>query len=239
MKRTATAALAGLALAGLIGVGVAVADDGSGPVGRLSDVLSGLVSAGTITQEQADTVAEALTDARAEALAERDAARTEREAEVDSLLQRVLGKDLDQVRSELASGSTLLEIAGDDAQALADGMLDLLGARLDQAVAEGRLTDDQAATALERATEHADAWVAGRDTGRGGGLGLLLGGMGPRGHGGDLGPGFGMGRGHGPGVRGQGQGHGPDRPGGGWGGPWADGQDTAPASSSTTIAWPI
>lgn len=230
MKRTVTAAVAGVALAGLIGVGVATAADGNGPASRLGEVLSGLVNKGTITQQQADEVAEALTEAHADAWAERDEARAQREAEIDDLLQNTLGKDLAGVRAELAQGRTLLEVAGDDADDLAAAMLDLLGQRLDQAVDEGRLTDDQAAAALDRANERADAWLAGETTGRGGGLGLLLGGMGPQGHGGDLGPGFGMGRGGG-------HGHGSQ----GWRGPGMEGEGAAPASgtSASTISWPI
>jgi polyhydroxyalkanoate synthesis regulator phasin len=200
MKRTLTAALAGVALAGLIGVGVAAAADGSGPAGRLASVLSGLVSNGTITQEQADAVGEALTDSWEAERAERQADRDARRAEVDALLEKTLGMDSEEVRDQVRAGKTLREVAGDSADELAAGMLDLVGKRLDEAVKEGRITQEQAEATLSRATERADAWVAGEDTGamgRGMGLGLLFGeGMG-RGDG--FGPGGGMGRGHGGG----------------------------------------
>ncbi len=201
MKRTLTAALAGVALAGLIGVGVAAAADGSGPAGRLASVLSGLVSNGTITQEQADAVGEALTDSWEAERAERQADREARKAEVDALLEKTLGMDSEEVREQVRAGKTLREVAGDSADELAAGMLDLVGKRLDEAVKEGRITEAQAEATLSRATERADAWVSGEDTGamgRGMGLGLLFGEEMGRGDG--FGPGGGMGRGHGGGF---------------------------------------
>jgi len=194
MKRTVTAAVAGLALAGLIGVGVATAADGNGPAGRLGEALSGLVSKGTITQQQADDVAEALGKAHEQDRAEREQDRTERRAEMDALLEQTLDMDMDAVRQRLMAGESLLEIAGDSADELAAGMLSKLAERLDTAVDEGRITSDQAAETLTRAQDRADSWLAGEDTGRGGGLGLLQGpggGMGPRGGMGHPGPGHG------------------------------------------------
>ncbi len=200
MKRTVTAAVAGVALAGLIGVGVAAAADGTGPAGRLADVLSGLVSKGTITEAQADAVEDALTDSWEQQRAERDADRAERRAEIDALLQNTIGMDSDAVLEAIRGGKTLKELAGDSAEELAAGMVAMVDKRLDKAVEDGRITEDQAADTLARAEERAKDWVAGEDTGmgRGMGLGLLFG---P-----DKGPGMdrGMGRGHGGGF-----GHGP------------------------------
>lgn len=197
MKRTVTAAVAGVALAGLIGVGVAAAADGSGPAGRLADVLSGLVSKGTITQEQADAVDKALTDSWEQQRAERDADQAERRAEIDALLQSTIGMDSDAVLEAIRGGKTLKEIAGDSADELAAGVVTMTEKRLDKAVEDGRITREQAAETLLRAKERADAWVAGEDTdrmGRGMGLGLLFG------------PDMGRGMGHG---HGGGFGHGP------------------------------
>jgi len=208
VKRSIAAALAGAALAGLIGVGVAAASDGTGPAGRFADVLSGLVSKGTITQQQADAVNEALTDSWQQERAEREADRAARKAEIDALLQKTLGMDSDAVREQIQGGKTLREVAGDSADELAAGMLDLVGKRLDAAVKDGRITQAQAEETLTRAKDRADAWVAGEETGmgRGMGLGLLFGpgmgadgGFGPKG---GFGPGGGMGHrgGHGPGA---------------------------------------
>ena len=183
MRRTVTAAVAGVALAGVIGVGIAAAADSTGPAGRFADALAGLVSKGTITQSQADAVAEALTDVQADARAERQADTAQRKADIDALLQKTLGMDSDAVRAKLADGQTLLEIAGDSADELAAGALDLLGQRLDQAVKDGRITQAQAEETMTRAKERADAWLAGKATGRGAGLGLLMGPGGGWGHG--------------------------------------------------------
>lgn len=197
MKRTLTAAVAGVALAGLIGVGVAAAADGTGPAGRLAEVLSGLVSKGTITQEQADAVDRAVTDSWEQERAERDANRAERTAEIDTLLQETLGKDSEAVREEIRAGKTLREIAGNSAEELAAAMVTLVEKRLDQAVTDGRITQAQADETLSRANERAKAWVAGEETsrmGRGMGLGLLFG----PGLDGRMGRGHGGGFGHGP-----------------------------------------
>jgi polyhydroxyalkanoate synthesis regulator phasin len=237
MKRRVSAAVAGVALAALIGVGVAAAAEGSGPAGRVAEALGGLVSRGTITQQQADAVSQALTDSWEQERAEREADRAARRAEVDALLQRTLGKDAEAVREEIRGGKTLREVAGDSADELAAGMLDLLGKRLDTAVKDGRITQDQAEETLSRATTRADAWVAGDDSGmmgRGLGLGLLFGpGMG------DPDAGFGPGDGMGPGMMRDGRG-----PGGGWGpGPmWDDDEGvdqpgTADSSATSSTSW--
>jgi len=235
MKRSVSAAVAGVALAALIGAGVAAASDGTGPAGRFADVLSGLVSKGTITQQQADAVSEALTDSWEQERTERQADRDARKAQIDALLEDTLGMDADAVRAQIQAGKTLREVAGDSADELAAGMLDLLATRLDTAVTEGRITQAQAEETLSRAKKRADAWVAGDDTGmvgRGMGLGLLFGpGMGPD-------QGFGPGGGMGRGMRGN---H-----GGGFGpGPtWDDGQDadepgTSDSATASSTGWQI
>ena len=113
MKRSVSAAVVGVALAALIGVGVAAASDGTGPAGRLADVLSGLVSKGTITQQQADAVDEALTDSWQQERTEREADRVARKAEIDAVLKDTLGMDADAVREQIQGGKTLREVAGE------------------------------------------------------------------------------------------------------------------------------
>jgi polyhydroxyalkanoate synthesis regulator phasin len=231
MKRSVSAAVAGVALAALIGAGVAAASDGTGPAGRFADALSGLVSKGTITQQQADAVSEALTGSWEQERAGREADRAARKAEIDALLQTTLGMDADTVREQVQGGKTLREVAGESADELAAGMLDLVGKRLDTAVKDGRITQAQAEETLSRAKARADAWVAGDDDatmGRGLGLGLLFGpGMGP-----DEGPGAGVG----PGRRGM------HRGGFGPGPMWDDDADqpgTADSSSTSSTSWRI
>jgi polyhydroxyalkanoate synthesis regulator phasin len=221
MKRSVSAAVAGVALAALIGVGVAAASDGAGPAGRLADVLSGLVTKGTITQQQADAVSGALTDSWEQERAAREADRTARKAEIDALLTKTLGMDSDAVREQIQGGKTLREVAGDSADELVAGMLDLVSARLDTAVKDGRITQAQADETLSHAKARGDAWLAGEDTvmmGRGLGLGLLFGpGMGPD-------EGVGPGAGMGPGMR------------GGHGRMWGDDGADEPAGSGGTSA---
>lgn len=209
MKRTVTAAIAGVALAGLIGAGVASAADGTGPGSRLAEVLSGLVGEGTITQQQADAIEGAVTDAHEEARAEREAHRAERAEQIDALVQETLGMDMDALREQLRAGKSLPEIAGDNADDLAAGMTELLSQDLDEAVADGRITREQADEALARAEGRVEAWLSGEQGGRGG-LGLLLGRSGDRGGPGHGGPGHG---GHGRGGMGAGEGVGPQGPG--------------------------
>jgi hypothetical protein len=214
MKRSAVAAVAGLTLAGAVGIGVASAATGSGPGDRIADALAGLVTEGTITQKQADAVAEALGKARAEAREERDQRRAERQAEVDALVKDTLGMTRDELREQLRAGKTLKEIAGGKADDLAAGAIALVEQGTKEAVADGRLTQAQADEIVARAKERAKAWLAGEDDGLG--LGLLMGGRGMRGgmHGGmGMGPG-GFGGPHGPGM-------------------WSDADDAADTSAST------
>lgn len=63
----------------------------------------------------------------------------------------VLGMDVEMLRSELASGKTVAEIAGDKTQAVIDALVAEANAKIDEAVANGRLTQEQA-DALKTAT---------------------------------------------------------------------------------------
>lgn len=216
MRRTVAAATAaGVALAGVVGLGVAAAATGNGPGARIADVLTKLVDDGTLTQKQADAVADALTEAREKAQAEQKAQAQDRSEEIEALLQKTLGLSTAEVRQQLAAGKTLKEIAGDNAKALADGAVALVKKHADEAVAEDRISQDQADRLVAQAQERADAWLAGDDeVGRG--LGLLFG--------------LGMGRGMGPGgMMGLGgMGH------HGWGGDSDDDPTDAPGASAST-----
>lgn len=75
-----------------------------------------------------------------------------------------LGITEDELRSELADGKTLAEVAeaeGKSVDGLVDAMVVNAEARIDQAVADGKLTAEQAATAKERLREHVTALVNG------------------------------------------------------------------------------
>lgn len=224
MKRSVVAAVAGVTLAGAVGLGVASAATGSGPGDRIADALAGLVGNGTITQEQADAVSEALGKARAEAREQRDERRAQRQADVDALLEDTLGMTRAELRDQLRAGKTLKEVAGDKADELAAAAVALVEKGTAQAVADGRLTQAQADQIVAGAKERAAAWLKGEDDGlgRGAGLGLLLGGrgMGMGGMGGGMGMG---GMGMDPGDVGGGP-HGP--------GPWFSEDDAATTTST-------
>lgn len=125
----------------------------------VSETLSGLVSDGTITQDQADAVDEALDAARPERpfghghrgpgwrfggrLALEEAATT-------------IGIERDALRDALRDGQTIAEVAtanGVEAQAVIDAMVAATSERLDELVADGRLDADEAAERLSAATE--------------------------------------------------------------------------------------
>lgn len=191
MRRTTTTLVAGFALAGLAGVGIAAAAAGDGPGGRIGEILSGLVQKGTINQDQADAVEKALTDAREQDRAERQERLQDRMAAVDTLLQDTLGMTRQQVMDQLRAGKTLKQIAGDKSDELASGAVALAEQELAGAVSDGRLTQEQAdriATGLETRVSQ---WLAGTGDGRdlGPALGMLLGGGLGRGHGHPGGPG--------------------------------------------------
>ena len=67
-----------------------------------------------------------------------------------------LGISLDELRADLREGKTLAEVAGEqgiDVQQVVDGLTAAAAARLDQAVADGRLTQEQADLRLQETTE--------------------------------------------------------------------------------------
>ena len=93
-----------------------------------------------------------------------------------------LGITLEELRDAVADGATLAEVAeanGSSADALIDYLVGVVAEHLDEAVAEGKMTADEAAERLEQATDHITALVNGelpeRPEGAGPGLG------GPRG----------------------------------------------------------
>ncbi len=213
MKRSTTTILAGVALAGMAGAGIAAAADEVNPVGRVADALKSLVDDKTLTQEQADAVAKALEDARDEAWADREERRAEREAELESMFQDALGMSADDVRAQLQEGKTLREIAGDNADKLAEAFTTQAKEHLAEEVEEGHLTQERADAMLENLEARAQAWLDGTDDR---GLGFGLGG--PR-----------MGHGRG------GHHHGMGGPGG-WG-PDPDTTDGTDDSSTSTTVW--
>lgn len=120
---------------------------------RIRDALSGLVDDGSLTAEQADQVATTLSDADLH-----DHGRGPWPGL--SVAAETLGLSEDDLRTALeAEGASLASVAGAQGVAVEDLVAALVAAgqeRLDEAVAEGRLTREQAD---ERAAEM-QTWVA-------------------------------------------------------------------------------
>ncbi len=96
----------------------------------------------------------------------------------------VLGISVEELVEELSQGKTLAEIAeerGVDPQAIVDAFVAQVEEALEQAVADGRLTREQAEDILARVTEHAQ-WLLYNPFPTGFGYGYHHG-MGPGGHG--------------------------------------------------------
>lgn len=106
---------------------------------RLRNALQGLVDDGTITDEQADAVAEHLQDRRQDRLDLRGLG-------LDAAAE-TLGLSDDEVRDALRDGSTLADLAeqqGVDVATLTDALVAAAQERLDAAVADGRITQERA-----------------------------------------------------------------------------------------------
>jgi polyhydroxyalkanoate synthesis regulator phasin len=170
--------------AALVGAGALLAvpaaalaqDDGDG---WLSDTLQELVDEGTITSDQAGAVQDAIQEARPErgrigpglfghghghgrglalGLALDDAADA-------------LGIDVAELRERLRGGETIADVATDlgvDVQTVIDALVADVAARLDEAVADGRIDAEQAEQRLDGLTERVTRFVEEGFPGRAG-----------------------------------------------------------------------
>jgi hypothetical protein len=142
----------------------------------IRDALDDLVADGVITGAQADAVAEALADAFPFRM---------RLFESDHLglgapgfheeLEDLLGIGLDELRSELAEGKSLADIAselGIDPQQVIDDLMATVEERLDQAVENGRVSQERVDELLAQLEERITDMVNGEGFGRGPGFGL-------------------------------------------------------------------
>lgn len=131
---------------------------------RLRESLQDLVDDGTITEAQADAVTEHLVENRPE--------RSERPGRMyrrgldghrgdGAVLADILGIDTDTLRSELAAGNSIADIAeanGVDVQAVIDALIADAESHVDMAVDHG-LDEDRAAERLERLAERIEDGV--------------------------------------------------------------------------------
>ena len=131
--------------AGILAIGPLQAlaqDDDNG--GWVDDALDELVDDGTLTQDQADVVADALEEARPEHRAGRVGPWWPGKFLLGpSLLgdaADVIGVDEDELLDALGEGDTIAELAeenGVDPQTVIDAVVDSVRERLDEAVADG------------------------------------------------------------------------------------------------------
>jgi len=121
------------------------------PGARVTDVLSSLVSDGTLTQDQADKVAQALKDA----LPEGRGPGMGRGMGLDAAAT-ALGMSTDDLHTALEGGQTLAQVAaskGIDVQTVIDALVADATTHIDDEVAAGHLTQEQADTRLSDLTD--------------------------------------------------------------------------------------
>jgi len=116
---------------------------------RMSSMLSGLVSNGTITQSQADAIIKAAEGMRAASKSIKDANRTA----LDSVITSTLGISLDTLTSRLKAGETLSSIAGDKKSTLITALAAEINKQIDAALAAGKITADQATAQKGKSVE--------------------------------------------------------------------------------------
>lgn len=122
---------------------------------RLRAVLQPLVVDGTITAAQADAVTAQLVANRPEGGHGGLGGHRGHRGFDGEVVAGVLGIDADTLRTELQDGKTIAEIAaeqGVDVQTVIDALVSQAQTHLDQAVTDGRLTEDEAATKLVEIT---------------------------------------------------------------------------------------
>lgn len=172
------AALNPIAVAGAQGDAPTTAPTGTtgtkeGPMHRALDKL---VADGTLTQAQADAVI-STTKAEVKAgQAERKERRQANRAELVKTVATAIGTTPEKVKAGLKAGTSIAkqaEAAGVDRQVVDDAVTKLLTDRIDAAVADGRLSADQAAKAKAHVDQAVDRILDADGKGGAGGTGRL------------------------------------------------------------------
>jgi polyhydroxyalkanoate synthesis regulator phasin len=118
-----------------------------GPVAALEGILSGLVSKGTITQDQANAINAAVLAAAETAKANRPPkALGPNRVAMDALISSTIGIDAATIKSRLKAGETLAAIAGLKKDALIAALVAEHSKKIDDRVAAGKITAAQATT---------------------------------------------------------------------------------------------
>jgi len=121
----------------------ATGDEVSRGVAAIVQKLGPLVQAGTIDEGQAMAVAETLADG----MGPRHPSQRRPVPGLDAAAE-FLGMEIDDLGAQLRDGATLAEIAGDQTGALTDALVADAEEHLAQAVADGKLTQEEADTRL-------------------------------------------------------------------------------------------
>jgi polyhydroxyalkanoate synthesis regulator phasin len=135
-------------------------EEGATRSGWVADALEDLVADGTLTEEQAEAVEDALAEARPG----RGFGGRHGILAGASDIADVLGMTVEELRDALVDGQTLAEIAeasGIDPAAVVEAIVAVGQERIDAAVEDGRLTEEEAADKAAELTERAEAIVAG------------------------------------------------------------------------------
>jgi len=99
-------------------------------------MIDQLVADGVLTQDQVDTAGEV----RAAMQEQREAKKAEKLAAISD----AIGVSVEDLQAAKEAGTPLAELAGDQLPALVDLMVDKATARIEQGVADGKLTQEQA-----------------------------------------------------------------------------------------------
>jgi hypothetical protein len=132
------------------------------PGAWVRDALQGLVEDGTINEEQATAVAEALEAARPEG--PMGGHRRFGPGPGLGAAAEALGIEASELRSALQDGQTIAQVAESrdvPLQSVIDAIVADMNSHLDEAVSNGRLTQEQADEIKANATERATALVNG------------------------------------------------------------------------------
>ena len=152
MKKRLIAAIVSTAVALTVsGTTFASAHDQMGNKGGkgISNLLSTLVTNGTITQSQADAIAKTATDLRGATKAMKEANR----ASLDAVVTSTLGISLDAVNTRMKAGESLAQIAGAKKDALIAALTTEVNKQIDSAVTAGKVTAAQATAQKAKTTE--------------------------------------------------------------------------------------
>jgi len=169
MRQTVKIAVTLVVVAALAMSGIALAQSSDAPAtdaapdasrleASILERLAPLVEDGTITEDQAEAVAARLAESAMD--------RPHRPHGFGAVPQALdfLGITPEEAREALAAGQTLADIAaanGSSGDELIAYLLEQLEAHLDEAVADGKITEEQQVEALENAEERITAVVNG------------------------------------------------------------------------------